>query len=96
MASVGFFVIGYAIMFGGGNGFWGISGLKGFCLFGAESGADVPVYAFWLFQAAFCGAAATIVAGGMAERMKFTAYLVYSFIISALIYPIVGHWIWGG
>jgi Amt family ammonium transporter len=71
-------------------------GLKGWFLAGAESGTDVPLYAFWLFQAAFCGAAATIVAGGMAERMKFQAYLIYSFIISALIYPIVGHWIWGG
>jgi Amt family ammonium transporter len=65
-------------------------------MIGAESGADVPLWAFWLFQAAFCGAAATIVAGGMAERMKFKAYLVYSFLISAFIYPIVGHWVWGG
>ena len=91
MASLAFFLVGYAIMFGEGNGFCGI---KGWGLMGAESGADVPLYAFWLFQAAFCGAAATIVAGGMAERMKFTAYLAYSFIISALVYPIVGHWIW--
>jgi Amt family ammonium transporter len=93
MASLGFFIFGYAIMFGEGNGFMG---LKGWFLNGAQSGSDIPLYAFWLFQAAFCGAAATIVAGGMAERMKFQAYLVYSFIISALIYPIVGHWIWGG
>ena len=93
MASLSFFLIGYALMFGEGNGFCGI---KGWALFGAESGADIPLYAFWLFQATFCGAAATIVAGGMAERMKFTAYLAYSFIISALVYPIVGHWIWGG
>lgn len=93
MASLGFFICGYAIMFGEGNLF---AGLKGFFLIGAESGADIPLFAFWLFQAAFCGAAATIVAGGMAERMKFPAYLIYSFIISALIYPLVGHWIWGG
>ena len=93
MASLGFFVFGYAIMFGAGNS---LLGLKGWFLVGAESGANIPLYAFWLFQAAFCGAAATIVAGGMAERMKFPAYLVYSFIISAFIYPIVGHWIWGG
>lgn len=93
MASLGFFIFGYAIMFGPGNGFMGF---KGWFLSGAESGADVPLFAFWLFQAAFCGAAATIVAGGMAERMKFKAYLLYSFIISAFIYPIVGHWIWGG
>ena len=93
MASLGFFIFGYAIMFGAGNGFMGF---KGWFLVGAESGAEIPLYAFWLFQAVFCGAAATIVAGGMAERMKFPAYLIYSFIISAFIYPIVGHWIWGG
>jgi len=94
MASLGFFLVGYALMFGDGNGFLG---LKGWCLAGLEPTASgIPLYAFWLFQAAFCGAAATIVAGGMAERMRFIGYLIYSFIISALIYPIVGHWIWGG
>jgi Amt family ammonium transporter len=93
MASLGFFLFGYAIMFGAGGRFIGTSG---FFLTGAESGADIPLFAFWLFQAAFCGAAATIVAGGMAERMKFPAYLVYSFLISAFVYPTVGHWIWGG
>ncbi len=94
MASLGFFLIGYGLMFGDGNGFMG---LDGWCLFGLEETKDgLPLYAFWLFQAAFCGAAATIVAGGMAERMKFQAYLIYSFLISAIVYPIVGHWIWGG
>ncbi|OGW75658.1 MAG: ammonium transporter [Omnitrophica bacterium RBG_13_46_9] len=93
MASLGFFIFGYAIMFGAGNA---IFGLKGWFLIGAESGSRVPLYAFWLFQAAFCGASATIVAGGVAERMKFIAYLMYSFIISAFIYPVVGHWVWGG
>ncbi|MCP3659227.1 MAG: ammonium transporter [Bacteroidetes bacterium] len=93
MASIGFFMFGYAIMFGQGNGFMG---LEGWFLFGAESAADIPLSAFWLFQAAFCGAAATIVAGGMAERMNFKAYLMYSFLISSIVYPIIGHWIWGG
>ena len=93
MASLGFFMFGYAIMFGAGNGFMGFNG---WFLSGAQSGAPVPLFAFWLFQCAFCGAAATIVAGGVAERMKFTVYLIYSFVISAFIYPIVGHWIWGG
>jgi Amt family ammonium transporter len=94
MASLGFFMFGYAIMYGTGNDFLGLSG---WFMFGAKSGSsNVPVFAFWLFQVAFCGAAATIVAGGMAERMKFPAYLIYSFIISAFIYPIIGHWIWGG
>jgi ammonium transporter, Amt family len=93
MASLGFFIFGYAIMFGDGNSLFGFTG---WALIGAKSGAPIPLHAFWLFQAVFCGAAATIVAGGMAERMKFTAYLAYSFLVSAFIYPIVGHWIWGG
>ncbi len=94
MASLGFFLVGYALMFGDGNAF---CGTKGWALAGiGDSAGGIGLYSFWLFQAAFCGAAATIVAGGMAERMKFIAYLVYSFLISALIYPIVGHWIWGG
>ncbi len=93
MASLGYFLFGYALMFGTGNGFLG---LTGWFMKGAETPAGVPLFAFWLFQAAFCGAAATIVAGGMAERMKFQAYLIYSFLISAFIYPIIGHWVWGG
>lgn len=93
MASLGFFFFGYAIMFGSGNGLYGTTG---WFLLNATSGAEVPLYAFWLFQAVFCGTAATIVAGGMAERMKFQAYLMYSFLISAIVYPVVGHWVWGG
>lgn len=93
MACLAFFMFGYAIMFGSGNA---LIGAKGWFLLGAASGANVPLYAFWLFQAAFCGAAATIVAGGMAERMNFKAYMIYSFLISATIYPVVGHWVWGG
>jgi Amt family ammonium transporter len=93
IASLGFFIFGYAIMFGDGGALFGT---EGWFLINAKSGADIPLYAFWFFQAAFCGAAATIVAGGVAERMKFSAYLIYSFLISAFIYPLVGHWVWGG
>ena len=93
MASMGFFMFGYAVMFGVGNGFMGHSG---WFLINAEAHNQLPLYANWLFHAVFCGAAATIVAGGVAERMKFKAYLMYSFIISATVYPVVGHWIWGG
>jgi Amt family ammonium transporter len=93
MASLGFFIFGYALMFGGSEPLFGT---KGWFLLNVESPTGLPLYAFWMFQAAFCGAAATIVAGGMAERMKFIAYLMYSFVISAVVYPIVGHWIWGG
>ena len=90
-ASLMFFLVGYAFMFGGGSGF---IGWEGFGLEGAANPSGVPLWAFWLFQAAFCGAAATIVAGGMAGRMKFPAYLLYTVVISGLVYPIVGHWIW--
>jgi Amt family ammonium transporter len=93
-ASLAYFIFGYAIMFGGDGS---IIGTHGWFLIGAESAADgVPVEAFWLFQAVFAGAAATIVAGAVAERMRFAAYLCYSFLISAFIYPVVGHWVWGG
>lgn len=92
-ASIMFFLVGYGLMFGSGNGLWGWSG---FLLERANNPSGVPIWAFWLFQAAFCGAAATIVAGAMAERMKFPAYLMYTVVISGLVYPIIGHWIWGG
>jgi Amt family ammonium transporter len=93
-ASLGYYMFGYALMYGGSGA---LLGTEGWFLIGAESPVEgLPMHAFWLFQAVFCGAAATIVAGGMAERMRFPAYLAYSFIISALIYPIIGHWVWGG
>ena len=91
VASIMFFLVGYALMFGDGNA---LMGWTGFVMAGAPNPSGVHPLAFWLFQAAFCGAAATIVAGAMAERMKFPAYLVYTAFISALMYPIVGHWIW--
>jgi Amt family ammonium transporter len=95
VAALSFFVIGYAIMFGADKA--GLVGTSGWCLSGVPAlTSGVPTYAFWLFQAAFCGAAATIVAGAMASRMRFPAYLIYSAIISALIYPVIGHWVWGG
>ncbi|MFH1412034.1 MAG: ammonium transporter [Candidatus Omnitrophota bacterium] len=93
MASMGFFIFGYAIMFGSGNGFMGWTG---WALTGTSHSGHLPLEAEWFFHAVFCGAAATIVAGGIAGRMKFKAYLIYSFLISAAVYPFVGHWIWGG
>ena len=93
-AALGYFIFGYAIMYGG-TGFF--VGTEGWFLVGAESAVDgVPLEAVWLFQAMFAGTAATIVAGAVAERMKFVAYLGYAFLLSAFIYPVVGHWVWGG
>jgi Amt family ammonium transporter len=56
----------------------------------------IPVWAAWMFQAVFAGTAATIVSGGMAERTKFTSYLLATVVLTAIIYPIIGHWTWGG
>ncbi|NJP04905.1 MAG: ammonium transporter [Chloroflexaceae bacterium] len=93
-ATVAFWAIGYAFMFGEGSPF---IGLNGFFLTGIEDDfAGLPVMAFWLFQLVFAGTAATIVSGAMSERTKFNAYLIYSIVITAIIYPIFGHWVWGG
>jgi Amt family ammonium transporter len=93
-AALGFFLFGYALMYGGEGPFMGF---KGWALSGVESPVDgLPLEAFWLFQAVFAGTVATIVSGAVAERMRFVAYLIYSFLISAFIYPIIGHWVWGG
>lgn len=90
-----FWLIGFGLMFGQGNGFIGsidflIRGNYDFL------GLTIPTPVYIIFQTVFCATAATIVSGAMAERTKFSAYCVYSLIISAVIYPISGHWIWGG
>ena len=87
IASLGFWAFGFAFMMGESAG--GFIGLSGWFLTGGE-------YVDWIFQMVFAATAATIVAGAMAERTKLQAYLAYSFIVSALIYPIYGHWVWGG
>ena len=109
MGSIAFWIIGFAIMFGNGNDFFGFSGWfvsagevpddVGQALaanpYDALDWTTVPTYAAWLFQLVFAATAATIVSGAMAERTQFKSYLIYSFFITALIYPIVGHWTWG-
>ncbi len=87
-----FWIIGFGLMFAGNGPF--IGGLDLFI--GGNYGSTIPSSAFIIFQTVFCATAATIVSGAMAERTKFSSYLIYSLIISAVIYPISGHWIWGG
>ena len=98
LGSIFFFIIGFALMFGGSNAFIGTAGF-----FHPKSLADadgmfngLPIGVFMIFQTVFCATSATIVSGAMAERTKFISYLIYSAAISIFIYPITGHWIWGG
>jgi Amt family ammonium transporter len=100
MCGLAFWAFGFAIMFGGsgarsgledGNDFFGSSGW-----FLAGDAYDAGTYELWFFQMVFAATAATIVSGTMAERTKINAYMAYSFLISAIIYPVYGHWQWGG
>ncbi|MCR3922220.1 MAG: ammonium transporter [Firmicutes bacterium] len=100
VSSLGFLLLGWGLMFGGNHPFVGTQGL--FILGGNidESiytlTANVPFWAKFIFQLVFCGTAATIVSGAVAERIKYLSFIIFSFVLTLLIYPIVGHWIWGG
>jgi Amt family ammonium transporter len=110
VSSLGFLIIGWGIMFGDGNGFIGLKGL--FFAGGADNSpatgdvyqgvysalawTTVPMWAKFFFQLVFCGTAATIVSGAVAERIKYIAFILFSFVMTMLIYPVVGHWVWGG
>lgn len=96
LGSLIYWIVGFGIMFGKDAA--GIIGIPGFFTDGTAENAATSVnnYAFLFFQTVFCATAATIVSGAMAERTKFISYCIYSAIISAVIYPIAGHWIWGG
>ncbi len=98
VGAVAFLAIGYAIAFGGSmDGFGKFFGAKGFFLGdGAATYGTLTVPVFFMFQVAFAATAATIVSGAMAERTKFRAYLIYSFVISLIIYPVGVRWLWGG
>jgi ammonium transporter, Amt family len=109
-SSLGFLIIGWGLMFGDGTPFIGLKGLffaggadnspavgeayKG--VYSAISWTDVPLWAKFFFELVFCGTAATIVSGAVAERIKYIAFIIFSFAMAMLIYPVVGHWIWGG
>lgn len=91
-----YWLTGFGIMFAGSGAF--IGGFDPFVRgdYSAILPAGVPLPAYLIFQTVFCATAATIVSGAMAERTKFSSYLIYSALISLIIYPITGHWIWGG
>jgi Amt family ammonium transporter len=92
--ALAFFAVGYAIAFGSGNKLFGTEGW--FLGDGAFQYGTLTVPVTFIFQVAFAATAATIVSGAMAERTKFKSYFLYSIVISALIYPVVVHWNWGG
>jgi Amt family ammonium transporter len=99
LGSLFYFILGFPLMFG--SNVAGLFGSSGF--FDPYSLADgsglfngLPIAVFMIFQTVFCATSATIVSGAMAERTKFASYLIYSAAISVVIYPITGHWIWGG
>ncbi|MBN1525772.1 MAG: ammonium transporter [Spirochaetales bacterium] len=110
VASISFWIIGFGLMFGNGNEFIGLEGV--FFVTGTDaspmineaytgaytalSWTSVPLWAKFIFQLAFAGTAATIVSGVVAERVKFHSFIIFSFILIAVMYPITGHWIWGG
>lgn len=93
-----FWLVGFGLMFGAGNGFIGkIGGIATEAHYGSGMLPDgVPFWAFLIFQTVFCATSATIVSGAMAERTKFLSYCIYSLMISLVVYPVSGHWIWGG
>ncbi len=110
ISSAAFLAVGWGLMFGGGSPFAGLEGI--FFVSGADNSpaigdaykgvysainwTGVPLWAKFFFQLVFAGTAATIVSGAVAERIKFMSFIVFSFILVGLLYPITGHWIWGG
>ena len=101
VSSLGFMLLGWGLMFGGDNPFIGTENL--FILGNADLSfydetltSNVPFWGKFFFQLVFCGTAATIVSGAVAERIKYVSFIIFSFVLTLLIYPIVGHWVWGG
>lgn len=94
VGTIAWYVCGFAFMFAAGGAFIGTQ--TGFFGLGIDKINPELTWSFWIFQCVFAGTAATIVSGAMAGRTKFTGYLAYSAVICAIIYPVSGHWIWGG
>lgn len=101
VSSLGFMLLGWGLMFGGDNPIVGtknlfILGNANLDFYADTLTSNVPFWGKFFFQLVFCGTAATIVSGAVAERIKYISFIVFSFVLTIVIYPIIGHWIWGG
>jgi Amt family ammonium transporter len=110
ISCLAYYLFGWGLMFGNGSGLIGTEGL--FAIGGSDNSpamgdaytgayqaiawTGVPLYAKFFFQLVFAGTAATIVSGSVAERIKYLSFIVFSFLLVAFVYPVTGHWIWGG
>ena len=108
LSSIAFWILGFAIMFGDGSSFMGTSGwllggadnspaVDGYeGVYGSIAWTGVPLLAKFFFQLVFAGTAATIVSGCVAERVHYKSYMIFTLVLVGVLYPITGHWIWGG
>lgn len=101
VSSLGFLLLGWGLMFGGDNPFIGtqnifILGNSDLSFYDNTLTSNVPFWGKFFFQLVFCGTAATIVSGAVAERVKYISFIIFSFVLTLVIYPIIGHWVWGG
>jgi Amt family ammonium transporter len=110
VSTVAYWIAGFGLMYGDGSSLIGLSGILFSAgpdnspavgaaysgVYSALSWTGVPFWAKFFFQLVFCGTAATIVSGAVAERIKFASFIVFSFVLAIVVYPLVGHWIWGG
>ena len=96
IGSLAFWLVGFGLMFGANESGW--IGTNNFGLSEIDPASETGMndYAFFIFQTVFAATAATIISGAVAERTKFTAYLIYAVAVTAFIYPIFGSWVWGG
>src|SRR5262245_11971344 len=110
ISCLAFYLFGWGLMFGNGSGFLGSEGMlmvsgadnspaTGDAYMGAYKSiawTGIPLWAKFFFQLVFAGTAATIVSGAVAERIKYLSFIIFSFLLVSFVYPVTGHWIWGG
>ncbi len=97
IASIAFYLIGFGFMFGDSNGFIGMSGFAPAANEAVAGAPDsLPLFVFLFFQLVFAATATTIVSGAVAGRARVATFFLFTVVASTLIYPVIGHWVWGG